>query len=417
MTWINNLTRIRRFLRDPDGNIWADALLLNLFNDVSREFQMKTNILEDVEAVHVPPLYACSYLHDWEWTYLPSKTGSYRALRYHEQGEIAVCSRWEAQASWGLVSATDADEGIHATQPWEYFMGHTPGDLVPLPFPRGFHNAKFVAWDKEPIDAITVKEIQLDDPSWVGRTGEPFAYFRPDKFEDNFCLYPIPSSVDWGSVETPIVADPLYVFTYSFEEADAYIEGDGQNATREDTVNLRQYLFDFELDNGAKAEDVTMRGMWMFEMDGVRSYGIGMTLHLEGESVNSNIGTILDFGGLGSGTGIVTDAIDADENVLFVFTKTPTALVSHTDESEFPDFLQKYIEQGTIERAYGVNNDGKIQSLRDYWNMRKEIGLKAIKKFQSLKKQDRDYRFVTKGAPGFRTNRQPRLPDSYPAVM
>ena len=417
MTWQSNLSRIRRFLRDPDANIWADALLKNLFNDSQRDIQMKTNYLDDVQAVRVPPMYDFSYLQEWEWPFLSSTTGNYQALRYHQQAEIVFCHRWEPQAVWGLVEATAPDEGIHFTQPFEAFMGEVPGDIVPLQFPAGFHNAKFVAWDNKPIDFITLKKIQQDDPSWVGRSGEPFAYWRPDKFENQFCLYPVPSSPVWDDIEIN-VADPDYVYTFAFE--DGYLTGQSANWNREDTTNLRQYVFDWELDLGVGTDPAAMRGMWMFEQTdaGVASYGIGMVIHTAALTGGGDFGITIDTGDLmpAGDFGITTDIIESDDNVLFVYSKNPTAVADVTDESDFPDYLQKYIEYGAIERAYAANTDGQIQSLRDYWAMRREMGMKAITRFMSQRKQDRDYRLTVKGVPGFRTRRAPRLPDAYPAV-
>ena len=88
-----------------------------------------------------------------------------------------------------------------------------------------------------------------------------------------------------------------------------------------------------------------------------------------------------------------------------------------SDESEFPRFIQKYIEYGTLERAYSANTDGKIESLGDYWALRRKMGLEAIKRFKGKRKTDRDYRLITKGEPtGRRHRKEPRLPDTYPAV-
>ncbi len=349
MTWTNSLTRIRRFLRDPQANIWDDTSLLAEFNDEQRDVQQRTNYLEDVQAVRVPPMYDFSYLQDWEWAFLSSTTGNYQALRFHEQAEIAFCYRWEPQAVWGLVSATAPDEGIHFTQPWEAFMGEVPGEIIPLQFPPGFHNAKFVAWDKDPIDYITLKAMQQDDPSWTSRTGIPFAYWRPDKYQDQFCLYPLPSSPVW---------------------------------------------------------------------DDINRVETGMVLYADSDTPTSEYGTIADIEDLigGGESGIVTDIIDPADNVLIIFSQTPAAIVENNNESDFPAFLQKYVEYGTIEQAYAADTDGQIKSLRDYWAWRKELGIKAIQRFMSLRTADRDYRLKTKGAPGFRTKRQPRLPDEYPAV-
>lgn len=412
-TWSDNLKRIRRYLRDPNGNIWSDAFLLGLFNDVQKEFQTKTNYLTDVKSVRVPPLYDFSYLYDFEWPLVDSETGNYQALRFHQQGEIVYCHRFEPQVVWGLTDSTATEEGTHFTHPFEAFLCDSPGDLVPLQFPEGFHNAILVAWDKEPIDFITRKQITQDDPSWATRTGEPYAYWRPDQFEDQFCLYPIPSTVSWDTyTETQSVPLPDYIYAFPWEETAAYISGSGQSWTREDTANSRQYIHEWESDIGVGEDRAVMYGMWSFEIGSGTTDHTGIILYTSTDTVSSEFGIVVDTGD----EMLTDDIVDPDDNVLFIYTRTPTELTGPTDSSTFPDYLQKYIEYGVLERAYGADTDGQIPSLRDYWAYRKEIGINAIKKFMSMKRQDRDYRLVTKGAPGFRTRRQPRLPDAYPAV-
>ena len=414
MSWSNNLLRIRRFLRDPKGNIWADSQIKSLFNDAQRTLQTKTRYLEDVQAVRVPPMFDYSYLHDWEWPFLDSSTGNYQALRVHQQSDSAFCYRWEPQAQWGLVDATAPDEGIHFTHPFEGFMGEVLGDAIPLQFPTGFHEAKLVAWDREPIEYITPKAIQLDDPSWVGRSGEPFAYYRSDKTEDQFYLYPAPSSPVWDE-EQEIEPAPDYLYAFDFEYDEAYLTGDGERYARDDSANSRSYLFDWETDLGTGQDNGAMRGMWLFELDYAPG---GQVLYRDGDTVNSEVGAIADISGLlaGSDAGIVTDVVEADDNVLFIFTKIPAEISGMDDESDLPDFLQKYAEYGAIERAYMADTDGQIKSLQEYWSWRNELGTKAVQRFMSLRKADRDYRFTIKGAPSFRTRRDPRLPDAYPAV-
>jgi hypothetical protein len=353
MIWRDNLKRIRRFLRDPDGNIWTDSQIKSLFNDSQRMLQVRTGIFEDVAIVRVPPMFDFSYVHDWEWPLLTSTTGNYQALRVHQQSAIVYCFRWEPQAVWGLVSATAPDEGTHFTHPFEGFLtGDTPGDSIPIQFPAGFHESKLIAWDLDPITYLSPKDIQLDDPSWVGRMGEPFAYYRSDAYENHFYLYPIPSSPEWDDI------DALYA-----------------------------------------------------------TYYIGMALYREGDTVDSEYGVISDLLGLSTGdTGITVDVLDATNNILLVYTKLPTEINSEDDESDLTSYLQKYAEFGALERAYMADTDGQIQSLQQYWAWRADLGIKAIERFKANRKVDRDYKLTIKDAPGFRTRREPRLPDTYPAV-
>ena len=42
MTWGTELAKVRRSLRDPDGNIWSDVWLRHIYNDIQQDFQNKT---------------------------------------------------------------------------------------------------------------------------------------------------------------------------------------------------------------------------------------------------------------------------------------------------------------------------------------------------------------------------------------
>jgi hypothetical protein len=83
-TWTDELKKIRRAIRDPDGKIWTDQFLQHMWNDVQQDFQSRTSVLENVLAQRVPDLYHMSYMHDWEWHYLPTDiTEFYQCLSRH----------------------------------------------------------------------------------------------------------------------------------------------------------------------------------------------------------------------------------------------------------------------------------------------------------------------------------------------
>jgi hypothetical protein len=114
---------------------------------------------------------------------------------------------------------------------------------------------------------------------------------------------------------------------------------------------------------------------------------------------------------------ISDEAIDSTGNVLFIYRTEPKPIDDDSQESDYPGFLRKYIEYATLERAYSVDNDGQIDSLRDYWGQRKNLGIEIIKRYASKRKVDRDYRLLTKGIPGGRRyTRHARLPDEYPPI-
>ena len=324
MTWAEQLVRIRRFLRDPDGDIWSDAFLLRLYNDEQFDLFNKLGLNETVKAVRIPPMFYSTYLQDWEWTHIDHADGEvWKSFQFHDAEETVFSSTWESQLLSG-VDASETDSGHHFTHPWEALAdGVTPGDIPPLHAADGFHRMLFIAFDRGPIEATTLKEIASTDPSWRTRTGVIQSYYRDETISDYLMPYPIPTVADWQDT--------------------------GEGEADPDTSQ----------------------------------YG--------------------------------STTLDVDNNLLMVFEKVPTELSATTDESDFAKFVQKYVEYGVIERAYGANTDGRITSLSEYWGYRKKIGYKALRIFKNKRTQDRDYCLVTKGVPAKSTRRHPRLPDAYPA--
>jgi hypothetical protein len=139
-------------------------------------------------------------------------------------------------------------------------------------------------------------------------------------------------------------------------------------------------------------------------------YGTQVNYSAEPDTVVTSRDSWLDE----SDYGLVVDLIELDNNLFMVYIAQPTDIEEVADVSSFPDFLVKYIEYATLERAYGDDTDGFIPSLRDYWKARKEIGLKALQKYQRLTLGDRDYRLG--GAPKPSSSKRLRLPDGYPAI-
>jgi hypothetical protein len=192
MSWGDELVKIRRLLRDHDAGIWTDDYLLNLYNNIQRDFQHRTSVLEDVAAQRVPGLYHLSYMHDWEYRFLPSKYSQfYQCLNRHD--EAVFCHRWEPQVVTG-ITADVSDYGIHFTQPFEAFMGVTPGELIRMRFPANMRNLKFIAYDEEPIGLTTKKAVQTKDSSYLTTEGRPFSFYKTSDLDDSYILYPRPST-------------------------------------------------------------------------------------------------------------------------------------------------------------------------------------------------------------------------------
>jgi len=192
MSWGDDLIKVRRLLRDPDGNIWTDEFLRHLHNDVQKDFQHKTSIVEDFTVQRVPGVYHFAYMHDWEYEDLPSQFSSfYQCLSQHD--ESVFCHRWEPQETAG-IDADVSDYGMHWTQPWEAFMGITPGDVIRMRFPDNMRNLKYIAYDSEPIHALSRKRVMSTDSSYITVSGEPIGYYEIDDVDDSYVLYPRPAS-------------------------------------------------------------------------------------------------------------------------------------------------------------------------------------------------------------------------------
>jgi hypothetical protein len=343
--WADDLKMIRRFLRDPDGNIWDEPYLRHTWNDLQKDMQNRTGVLEDVVAQRVPDLYHCAYMFDWEWRHLPENYSEfYQCLRKHDEG--VFCHAWEPQEVTGISSDTQED-GAHFTQPFEAFMGLVPGEEVRMKFPKNLKSLTYIAYDEEPILETTRKMVQGTDSSYVTRTGRPIAYFSYESLDKTYVLYPTPST--------------------------------------------------------AFSDDVAGDGVAFYTSEDSEDTSVGTIAVRTGSSESGNVGASVDIVGLAN-------------NVLLIYDVNPTNIETVSDESDFPEFLRKYVRYGVISRAYAANTDGRIPSLAALWASRYEFGVKIVKRLMLRRANDRDYRLATKPSAVTRGRRTPRLPSTYPAV-
>jgi hypothetical protein len=144
----------------------------------------------------------------------------------------------------------------------------------------------------------------------------------------------------------------------------------------------------------------------------------GVVLFEENSTVNTEYGgyIVADGGEDNLDLGVGIDSVTAAGNVLFIYHKNTADLVSDDDVSDLPTFLCKYAIYGVLEKAFASNTDGRNMGVAGYWGKRKAIGLKLVGKFMNRRTVDRNIQLRTPGVPAQRNRRQPRLPDSYPAV-
>lgn len=418
MNWADHREWIRYYLRDPDGNIWSDALLLRLFNDESQRLQVRKNVLEKIEVLRIPPFFEMAITQPWEWDFVDHTAGKvYEAFNRHDQSGFTFCNNWEAQELWGLSGTVTAQEGTQYTQPWEAFAGITAAKPVPFHFPDDFREAIYLSLDRREMEASSQKILSSLDPSWQTTGGEAVVYWRPDSESNLFHVYPLQTTNNWNDVEE---LPELYDFGYTqdWEAEGNYLSGNGFKFTVEDSVHGTENTYVWE--DVAEGEDKegtiwteTVPGTWLDAA--ILDNQQGMLLFAGSETVNDQLGTVVNREGsyMQPDQGIAIDTVDDEDNITLVFKVVPVDLVVDTDESAWPDFLAKYVRYAVLERAFGANTDGRIESLRDYWGKRKKLGDLVIDKFLAKRRTDRDYRLRTKGGPSRRLVRDPRLPDNF----
>jgi len=460
MTWSDQRTRIRRYLRDPDANIWSNALLLNLYNDEQAYIASKVPIDEDVQAVRIPGWFQSGYMHDMEYAYSGYATRHpYKFGYYDDKNDYIFLHKWEAEHLESLSSASTSCAGSTYTHPWEAFVsGVTPSEPPPFPLPVDFHSITDLYWDRKPLQPTTLKEIQEQDASWRTHGGYPTHYYRHDELEDWIYLWPIPSRVDntptnglltnpdftkgtfgWsalnGATLTTDSDDRLVITENGTTEPGAteivtltagerYEVGGNVQAGTEATYRL--YCYDrtttkhYAAASGEAGTTITKIGPTRFTVPvGSASFNVSMVVyaakdsgynfyvndmyieHIKGEGDTDESEYSASYG-----------RIDVDNNLLVIFKKETEDFDATDDVSALPSFLTKYIEYGVIARAYRANTDGRIESLADYWDWRKEVGLKILATYRSKRYSARHYQLRTPGIPGRRTYRHPRLPDT-----
>lgn len=341
-TFNQSLTRMRRFLRDPSGEIWEDEDIRVAWNDAQLEIASKINFIERINAYRYPPLYSWSYGWDWEVQHIDGDM--YQYLHNWPARDMIICYPWEP--GYWLDSMSTADDGARFTHPWEaeYLA---PGDVVRIPLHAKFNQMKYIAFDESPIDPITEKELAQSDPWYKTCSGEPVNYYRPDEYENDIVLYPRPSSVTWDDSNL-LLTDASESFSDTL--------GEGM-------INYQEDAFDEQ------------------------------------------------------NTGVIFDTIDAAGHLVAIFEALPEAVEEEIDSWDdelpwWPTYMVPMVEYAVLERCFGGDTDGFIPSLRDYWEMRKKVGIETIKTFKLKRLTDRDFRLGGE-AKGWRSG-HPRLPEHYP---
>jgi len=467
MAWSDQRTRIRRYLRDPDGNIWSDALLLNLYNDEQAYIASKVSIDANVQAVRIPGKFQSGYMHDLEYTHSGYATRHpYQFGYYDDKNDYVYLHKWEIEHIEALSSASTSCEGSTYTHPWEAFVsGVTPSEPPPFPLPVDFYSVLDLYWDRKPLDPTTRQEIQERDMSWRTHGGYPTHYYRHDELEDWIYLWPRPSigSTNWQDYtdgesdpdEAEYKNNPELLANEGFESGGAAPDlwtAINADLDRHADPNTGTYCLEIN-ENGTTNPSARQTVSVTAGLNYVYSFyikkGTGTSYQfriwdvLNARTIPSKLGTattsyvqfsdsftvptgctsifvvLYHLASAAAGTTVLYDDIslklarlDVDNNLLVIFKKETEDFDADADVSALPSFLTKYIEYGVIARAYKANTDGRIESLAVYWEWRKEIGLKVLAAYKSKRHSARRYRLRTPGIPWRHAHRHPRLPDT-----
>jgi hypothetical protein len=95
--------------------------------------------------------------------------------------------------------------------------------------------------------------------------------------------------------------------------------------------------------------------------------------------------------------GHILDGSSLANRLLIIFEAMPPMVELDTNLDEFwPFYSQKILLFALLERAFNVNTDAFSPSLRDYWGMRKNIGIQLIRLLHQLKRRDRIFNLRAK---------------------
>ena len=199
----NSLTKLRRFLRDPDGDIWSSDDLLMFWNDALLEISQKTHILEKVLCLRWPPEYDHVVCHDWEKEFVEGDILNFGEL--WQVRNVVVTFPWEA--GYYLDTLDASGENYVIVHPWE-LMHVNAGHTVYINLHNQTYRIKLMAFDDEIIEARTQSEIAHQDRWYKTTTGTPRYYWQKDEYTNQIALFPRPSVADLQETDyTDLLAD------------------------------------------------------------------------------------------------------------------------------------------------------------------------------------------------------------------
>ncbi len=415
-TLSGEITRLRRYLRDPDGNVWSDDLLLDLWAEVSHDLQQRTRVLETATGINIAPSWPASILFEWEWAYM-GKSRAHRALR-PQQG-YTVSAVWETQQYAGLTPSS-SETGTMYTHPWEAFE-ISPAEPPYWPLPHDFGTMRAAYHDREPIVPVRREEIRTDS-TWKTHAGEPWAYI-PEEGERSFTLYPRPSAkwVD-DAGEGPIQyvdGDPDGVLASTAKNVTAITNANPGVVTAATHGFSTGDIVYFDANIGGMTD--VQENSYTATRVGDDSFSIGVDTTTYGTYTSGGTVSLVESHDSGtitygdttftSSEGVGLSWVPEDDTIFLYYRQRPPEPQGWGDDAVWPSFLLKYVRYGVLARAYRANTDGRIPSLASFWGERYQIGVKAVERYalNRISAVRRGLRM-----PRRPQKRLPKLPSTYP---
>lgn len=167
-TVAESLVKVRDKLHDRTGLIWADAELLDWFNDAYERFCAQTRCVTELYQMDLPPRYAFTYCHEWEDGFCsegPSRMMMIPALN----GTYRCTSAWEVEFLEG-VPTTISESGI--TQMWERSLVSSDRHYQ-VTLPQNHEIIQRVAFDNKVLYPSTVRELDELRTKWYQQGTQP----------------------------------------------------------------------------------------------------------------------------------------------------------------------------------------------------------------------------------------------------
>ena len=113
-------------------------------------------------------------------------------------------------------------------------------------------------------------------------------------------------------------------------------------------------------------------------------------------------------------TGLAIDILDMDDALFVVYEPIPVPVEGLHSEVDWPDWMCRFVLYGVCERAFGADTDTFQPTLRDYWGMRKQLGVAALQRFKRGRLKDRQY-IIGHDSWSRHSRSRLRMPQGYPA--